>query len=372
MKHTHNGRLFPLDTLRGWLIVLMALDHANFFIAQQHSTGEHWGGPFPVYGSALPFLTRLVTHVCAPGFFFLMGAGMLLFSESRRKQGWKDWQIASHFWLRGGVLIALQLFVVNPIWKEGAEFFPETYIGVLVALGGTMILGSLLLRLSPGTLLSLTLGLLVGMEWLHPPPELWGTLDNEPWNLLLLYSGGDGAFWSNYPILPWLELVIFGMIFGHWMLKNEKRAWQTGLWLGITLLASFAAIRYFDGFGVIRPRSGESWIDFLNVVKYPPSLAFTFLTMGANLVFLWFFSRSGKSVETVSRPLVIFGSEPLFMYVMHLWLYMQIGRLIAPNGMSIPAMLLYWTLGLLILYPLTLHYGRFKRNQPSQSIWRFL
>ena len=210
------------------------------------------------------------------------------------------------------------------------------------------------------------------MEWLHPHPEMWGTLDNEPWNLLLLYSGGDGAFWSNYPILPWLELVIFGMIFGHWLLKDQKRAWQTGLWLGITLLASFVAIRYFDGFGVIRPRAGESWIDFMNVVKYPPSLAFTFLTMGVNLVFLWFFSKSWKSIETIGRPLVIFGSEPLFMYVMHLALYMLLGRLFASRNLSIPAMLPYWLLGLLILYPLALLFGRFKRNQPSQSIWRFL
>ena len=31
----------PLDALRGLLIVLMALDHANLHIAQQHSIGEY-------------------------------------------------------------------------------------------------------------------------------------------------------------------------------------------------------------------------------------------------------------------------------------------------------------------------------------------
>ena len=37
-------RLFALDALRGLIMLLMALDHANWFIAQKHSTGEYWGG----------------------------------------------------------------------------------------------------------------------------------------------------------------------------------------------------------------------------------------------------------------------------------------------------------------------------------------
>lgn len=56
------SRLLPLDALRGLIIALMALDHANHFIAQQHSPGEYWGGSFPYYNDALTFLTRFVTH----------------------------------------------------------------------------------------------------------------------------------------------------------------------------------------------------------------------------------------------------------------------------------------------------------------------
>ena len=41
---TKAARQFPLDALRGLIIVLMALDHANHFVAQQHSPGEYWGG----------------------------------------------------------------------------------------------------------------------------------------------------------------------------------------------------------------------------------------------------------------------------------------------------------------------------------------
>ncbi len=357
------NRLFPLDALRGLIIVFMALDHANYFIARQHSSGEHWGGTFPVYDSALPFLTRLVTHFSAPGFFFLMGTGMFLFSESRRERGWKSWQVLSHFLIRGSVLIALQLFVINPIWKAGPESFPEFYIGVLVALGGTMILGSMFLGLSPVMLLPLTLSLVIGTEFLHPAPEMWGQLNNEPWNLILIRSGGDGNLWSNYPVLPWLELVVFGILFGSWLRANERKAYQKGLWIGIVLLILFIFIRYADGFGNVRPRAGNSWIDFLNVVKYPPSMSFTLLTMGVNLIVLWGFSRAGKFVKTLSKPLVVFGSVPLFIYVLHLLMYMLMGRSLKPFGSSIPEMLPFWLVGLTILYPVAILYRGIKRTK---------
>jgi uncharacterized membrane protein len=63
-------RLPSLDTMRGLIIILMAIDHARAFVAKNHP-GEFWGHALPDYGSdALAFLTRLVTHLCAPGFMF--------------------------------------------------------------------------------------------------------------------------------------------------------------------------------------------------------------------------------------------------------------------------------------------------------------
>src|SRR4030065_2486614 len=91
------ARLFAPDALRGLIITLMALDHANYFIARQHPTGEMWGGPYPVYTDTLTFLTRFVTHFCAPGFFFLMGVGMAIFALSRQGQNWSKWHVIRHF-----------------------------------------------------------------------------------------------------------------------------------------------------------------------------------------------------------------------------------------------------------------------------------
>src|SRR5512134_3588491 len=79
------ARLAPLDGLRGLIMIVMALDHANAFIAHAHPRPEFFNTPPQQYTSALPFLTRFVTHFAAPGFFFLMGAGMLLLAESRRR-----------------------------------------------------------------------------------------------------------------------------------------------------------------------------------------------------------------------------------------------------------------------------------------------
>ena len=365
------SRLLPLDVLRGLIIVLMALDHTNHFIAQQHSPGEYWGGPFPVYHDALTFLTRLVTHLSAPGFFFLMGAGMLLFAHSRRKQGWSEWAIVRHFLIRGGLLIGLQLLVVNRAWElSPGGWGLEIYIGVLFALGGTMILSSLLLWLKPRVLLALTVVLVWGAELLTPDPNLWNQVF-QALTRLLLVPGGNLELWVNYPVLPWLELVTFGMLFGHWLVDDPRRAFERALKLGAAFILAFLVLRALDGLGNIRPRAGNTWIDFLNVVKYPPSITFTLLTMGVNLILMGLFARAGEELQRFFQPLAVFGRVPLFFYITHIFLYAGLGLWLAPDGTSILEMYPYWLLGLLILYPLCTRYGQLKHRQPANSIWRF-
>jgi uncharacterized membrane protein len=366
-------RLFAPDALRGLLMVLMALDHANLFIAHKHSSGEMWGGPFPVYTDALPFITRLVTHLAAPGFFLLMGVGMALLAHAHEEQGWTRWQIFRHFWIRGIVLMLLQILVVNRAWElSPGGWGIALYIGVLYALGGTMILGSLCHRLSPRYLLVLAFVLFVGMELLHPGPEMWGHVSQDPANVILIRPGGTSAVWSYYPVLPWLELVIFGMALGKWLIADSEKAFSRIWKLGLAFLAAFVVIRALDSFGNIRPRMGNTWIDFFNPVKYPPSMTFTLMTTGVNLILLWAFSRANERTQRILKPLTVFGRAPLFFYVLHLFLYAGIGRLVAPKGMSIPAMLPFWLLGLAILFPLCLWYGKFKHQQPENSPLRFL
>jgi len=366
------SRYVALDALRGLIVVLMAVDHANYFVAHRHSSGEHWGGPFPAYADSLSFITRLITHPVAPGFAFLMGAGMVLFAESRRKRGWSEKAIVGHFLVRGAVLIALQFSLVNLAWKLGPQPFPTFYLGVLAALGGGMILGSLFLRLGPLSLAMVGMALFVGVEFSHPDPSRWGMIFDQPLGLIFGYSGGDAVFWSNYPILGWLELVVFGMAFGKWMLIDDRQAFRWARLLGVGAVVAFWVLRVLDGFGNIRPRAGNGWIDFLNVVKYPPAMTFTLLTMGANLVLLSLFAGAKDWTRRLSQPLTTFGQVPLFFYVAHLYVYAGLGAWLEPAGTSIPIMYVYWLAGLVILYPLCIWYRNLKQRQPANSVLRFL
>ncbi len=365
------SRLVPLDGLRGLIMVLMAVDHANHFIAQQHSSGEYWGGGFPVYHDGLAFLTRLVTHLAAPGFFFLMGAGMVLFAHARRQSGWSRWAIVRYFLIRGGLLMALQLLVVNRAWElSPGGWGLDIYIGVLFALGSTMIVSSALVWLKPGYLLALTAVLVLGTELLTPDPSQWDQA-LQLFKRLLLVPGGNRELWVNYPVLPWLGLATFGIVFGHWLVDDSRRAFGRALVLGGAFLLAFLVLRTLDGFGNIRPRPGSTWIDFFNVVKYPPSITFSLLTMGVNLIIMGLFARVSEEWQGYFRPLVVFGRAPLFFYLTHLFLYAGLGLLLVPGGTSIPQMYPYWLLGLLIVYPLCLWYGGLKHRQPATSILRF-
>jgi len=363
----------PPDLLRGLLIALMALDHANFHIAQQHSSGEYWGGHFPVYDTALGFLTRYITHLCAPGFFFLMGVSMILFQSSRQMKSWQKGEVRRHFLLRGMVLILVQFFLdINQVWTTRASTGPLWYGGVLAALGAGMILCVPLLDLKPVYLGAIAGFLFVVMEILTPSPLLWGRNFDRLAGVLLVYGGGGEDFWVNYPLLAWAELIVCGMIFGRILLKDRSKAYRWAGGSSLLLLVGFTIIRTLNSFGTIRPLPVDSWMDFLSVVKYPPSLAFVCLTMGINLFLLWVFSRGECEQLSERHPLLVFGRTPLFSYVVHIMIYLILGRLLAPEGTSLGVMYLFWLGGLAILYLPANWYGVFKSRQPPRAWVRYL
>lgn len=369
-------RLTPLDALRGLIMIVMALDHANLFIAHGHSRPEMWAGNFPTYIDPLTFFTRAITHLAAPGFFFLMGAGMFLFAASRAKMGWTRGAIARYLITRGALLILLQLFVENPawIWGTGGPFTfldMPIYLGVLYGLGGAMILGALLLWLDTRVLLAISIALLVGTEIVirnFAGEVIRYALPTQ----MFLLPGNTELFSVLYPILPWLGVTLFGIAFGKWFGENPERAYRRALYFGIAFLVLFIPLRALNGFGNIRPQAGTGWIAFLNNVKYPPSSTFLLLALGVDLSLLYIFSRRTVSLITDYRsPLMVFGTTPLFFYLAHLYLYGFIGRTFFPNGTGIPAMYPWWIVGLIILYPLCWMYRKFKNAQPPDSVWRF-
>jgi uncharacterized membrane protein len=373
-------RFLPLDALRGLVMILMAIDHANFFVARMHPTGEFWGVSLPQYDNIAEFLTRFVTHMCAPGFFFLLGVGMTLFAHSRRSLGWRENKISTHLLLRGLILVCCQFFLVNSAWIMGPIYAlrppgaGETvwiYFGVLASLGATMVIATLFLRLKPPILLGLSSIIVIGNQFLVPDASQAGH-PFSPLIRILYIPGRTGIFQSFYPILPWLGIVLFGFVFGKWLLKDRTQAYRKALLLGGIFIILFFFIRILGDFGNIHPPESFGFISLFNVTKYPPSLVFTFLTMGLCLTFLGLFSLMPAFLDNKKNPLLVFGQSALFFYVLHLYLFALIGLFFASRGGSgLAIMYPVWVLGLLILFPLCLLYGRFKRRKPADSIWRF-
>lgn len=373
LESSTTSRLKPVDLLRGLLIVLMALDHANYHIAQQHSSGEYWGGFFPTYTSSIVFLTRFVTHLSAPGFFFLLGTGMILFRKSRLNKGWTKRRIRAHFTLRGAILISAQIFIVYlGVWSVGTTTAPLWYVGVLAALGAGMIVGVLFLDLTPGIQVVFALLFFATMELLTPASGLWGRAFSDIPGVLLIYGGGQGNFWVNYPLLAWIEVILLGMAFGGRLVEDSEKTYRLTLKVGVGFLLAFLIFRAFNGFGNLRPYQLNSWVDFLNLVKYPPSMTFILLTMGINLLLLRLFSLPLLTGINKNNPLIVFGRVPLFSYLVHLAIYAIMGRVLTPQGSNILVMYALWLLGLVIMYPLARWYGEYKGNQQEGSWVRFL
>ena len=111
------NRLLAVDALRGLIMMVMALDHARAFVAREHPF-EYWGDALPQYNEALPFVTRVVTHLCAPTFVFLAGVSILF-----QKANGKSPAALSRFLLTRGLwLIFLEATVISFGFNFGEPF----------------------------------------------------------------------------------------------------------------------------------------------------------------------------------------------------------------------------------------------------------
>jgi uncharacterized membrane protein len=133
-------RVESVDLLRGTVMVLMALDHVRDFFG---GTGV---SPTNLVTTTVPlFLTRWVTHICAPVFFLLTGTSAWFVGTRRRKP-----ELSRYLLTRGLWLIFLDAVVIRCLAFQFNVDYHVTVLNVLWALGWSMIALAALVALPPG------------------------------------------------------------------------------------------------------------------------------------------------------------------------------------------------------------------------------
>ncbi len=379
------SRFAAFDRLRGLIMVLMAVDHASYFIARVHPF-ESWAWAPPFYaaragaGVGVAFVTRWLTHLCAPGFFMLMGAGMVWLHNARKKNGWSDARIRRFLITRGMMLLVIQHLVENPAWVVGAlsatgMSFPGTpgggtayvfHFGVISALAASMIVWALLIEAPSIAVLAVSAAALALSVAMTPSTASLTTLF-PIWKLLLFVPAHHDLVNVLYPFVPWLAATGLGILFARLVTKRPDETAVAAAGGGAALLLIFVMMRA-AGFGDPHPPL-PGFIGFMSLTKYPPSPAFLAVTLGADLVLLAVLTMTARGRSFA--PLEAFGRSPLFFYLLHLYVFGALSFAF-PTGTSFPAMYAVWAAAVITMYPACLWYARFKASKPLESVWRLL
>ena len=138
-------RLDAIDLLRGIVMVLMALDHTRDFFSNTVTLFDPTD--LTKTNTAL-FLTRWVTHFCAPVFFLLAGTGAFLSTLRGKTQR----ELARFLLTRCLWLVVLELTVIRCLgWQFNFDY--HWMFGLVIwALGWSMVALAGLIFLPPRAL----------------------------------------------------------------------------------------------------------------------------------------------------------------------------------------------------------------------------
>jgi uncharacterized membrane protein len=329
-------RLVSVDLLRGIVMVIMALDHVRDFFTYVRPAPED------LLNTTLPlFLTRWITHFCAPVFFFLAGTGAFLSSTRKSPK-----EICHFLWTRGLLLVLMEETIVNFGWSF-RPIVPGFSALVIWALGWSMVFLALLVRWLPVRVIAaIGVAIVAGHNLLdHVTPQQWGRF-GILWNILHIPSFQQFTTYHGipivgivlYPLVPWIGVMAAGYAFGAILRKpaEERRRWVLGLGAACTLLFVVLRVRHlygnppldFPGFVpsngdfALQATASQSVVAFLNTQKYPPSLQYLLMTLGPALILLGLFDRLTLTSLRgwLARAVLIYGRVPMFYYLLHIFL----------------------------------------------------
>ncbi|PWT99742.1 MAG: hypothetical protein C5B52_10110 [Bacteroidetes bacterium] len=314
-------RFESIDILRGLIMIIMALDHVRDFF---HITAITDVPTNLATTTPQLFFTRWITHYCAPTFLFLAGTSAYIMGMKKTKKELSSFLIKRGIWLIFVELCIITLFITFD------PFYHTFILQVIWAIGISMIILGLLVRLPYKLILVLGLIIVCGHNLLDFPERAHvgslGTFWNfthGPFSIIPLWSAHViGVFYS---FVAWTGIMLLGYCFGVFFGKDydTARRKKTFLRIGLGLIVLFVILRWTNVYGdripweVQHRGSVYTFLSFLNVNKYPPSLSFICMTLGPSILFLALIEGYRNRFTSFCQ---VYGRVPFFYYVCHFFL----------------------------------------------------
>jgi uncharacterized membrane protein len=383
-------RIESIDLLRGLVMIIMALDHIRGYF---HNSAFLYSPEDLTQTNVILFFTRWITHFCAPVFVFLAGTSAYLYGAKRTRK-----ELSFFLFTRGLWLVFAELSIVTLFWTFNPSFH-FLNLQVIWAIGIGMIVLSAMIYMNRRLILLTGILLIAGhnlLDNVHVPGGgilsfFWAALHDPKY-----FTLGNAVLHVHYPLLPWIGIMAIGYCFGSLYASSydpEKRR-KMLLSFGFGSILLFVILRSGNFYGdaahwSIQKNAIFSFLSFLNVSKYPPSLLYILVTLGPALVFL---ALTEKPLNVLTQKITVFGRVPMFYYLTHLFLihlFAIIGAVIAgykwsdmiltslvnrqPElkgyGFDLIVVYIIWIALILILYPFCKWFDHYKRTHQSVKWW---
>ncbi len=367
-KRTAHRRLLALDIVRGYAMLLMLISHSSWWLDDlDYGVAYGWDNMIAPSVSLPDSLPGMVLQLATPTFFLLGGFSIALFAASRRRRGWGEGQITRFLLIRGFLLIALDLTIMNLTLHE--PYYAER-LSVLTGMGICVCLMAWLRQLDWRVLALLTVVILVGTQAYYLSLTAAGEWPREESILravLLAPSVEDITWKTQFPALGWLPVMLLGFITSSRVAEDGVPLGKVALWLGLGCLLLFIAIMAAGELGSLYPA------DPLIFGKHPPDLEYLSLYTGLAFLLIALHSMlEGFAMTIPARVVMVFGQTALFFYLIHIRLL----ELISPFFAGLPfgpleRSLLIVTAALPLLVWLCVRYRAYKRQHP-ESVLQYL
>lgn len=365
-------------------MVIMALDHIRDYF---HADAFFYGPTDLTKTTVSIFFTRWITHFCAPAFSFLAGASAFFIGQ-RKNTG----DLSGFLFKRGLWLIFIEITLVTFAWYFDFQF-RTINLYVIWSLGISMIFLAGVVHLPRTVILMLSCIMIFGHDLLdnvhYHENVLWAMFhDKGIFNLSTNFKLD-----ISYPVVPWIGVMSLGYCFGSFYNKSfdtfKRRRILTII--GISAIVLFVILRYTNIYG--EPLKWEhfnstikTFMSFINLTKYPPSLLYLLMTLGLSILFL---ANAEKLKGRIVNFFTIFGRVPFFYYILHLYLIHLLAmiaaqlsgfgwqKLILPGwiteipelkgyGFNLGIVYIVWIGTIALLFPLCKKFDTYKMNHKEK------